>query len=275
MTTVTSKRTRKSKKYVFTLVNINSEEIDKKYNISIVSNIFNNEKQPENTTKIAELEDTNSNIDVISFLDETKRLYKCIVSMIDFSSGMDTDDMKYNCFWCRNPFDSKGIGCPIKYISNKAVKKYYSEVSKDNYLIKENITSSKKKMLDSKQGFVFIPLNTNNSMIMIDKKEYYETDGIFCSFNCCKAYIKDNKHNNLYEHSEFLLYKMYNDMMGTKNIMINSAPHWKLLKEYGGNLQISDFRAQFNKIQYRYHGVLHDSDIFKPVGTLFEEKINF
>ena len=64
-------------------------------------------------------------------------------------------------------------------------------------------------------------------------------------------------------------------MMGTKNIQINSAPHWKLLKEYGGNLSIAQFRDQFNKIQYTYHGVLHNSDIFKPVGTLFEEKINF
>jgi hypothetical protein len=271
-----NKKSRKSKKYIFTLSNINTEKIDQKYGITIISNIFTNEKPPDNTTKITELSDLNSNTscNIVSFLDETKRIYQCTVSIIDFTTGKDTEFLKYSCYWCRHPFDSRPIGCPIKFISNKAVKKYYSEVSKDNYTIKENITNYKKNMLDTQKSFVFIPLN-NSSQINIDKKDFYSSDGIFCSFNCCKAFIKDNKHNVLYEHSEFLLSKLYFDMFGVKNVVINPAPHWRLLIEYGGNLTINQFRDNFNKTKYDFHGIVKNQDIFKPVGSLFEEKINF
>ena len=271
-----SKKTRKSKKYIFTLSNINTEKIDQKFGITIVSNIFTNEKPPDNTTKITELSDLNSNTscNIVSFLDETKRIYQCTVSIIDFTTGKDTEFLKYSCYWCRHPFDSRPIGCPIKFISNKAVKKYYSEVSKDNYTIKENITNYKKNMLDTQKSFVFIPLN-NSSQINIDKKDFYSSDGIFCSFNCCKAFIKDYKQNVLYEHSEFLLSKLYFDMFGVKNVVINPAPHWRLLIEYGGNLTINQFRDNFNKTKYDFHGTVKNQDIFKPIGSLFEEKINF
>ena len=270
-----TKKTR-SKKYIFTLVNINTEKIDQKYGITIISNIFTNEKPPDNTTNINELTDLNSSnvINSISFLDETKRIYQCSVSMIDFTTGKDTEFLKYSCYWCRHPFDTKAIGCPLRYVSNKATKKYYSEVSKDNYTIKENITNMKKNMLDTKQSFVFIPLN-NSSVIDVNEKSYYQSDGSFCSFNCAKAFIKDNKHNPLYEHSEFLLSKLYFDMFGEKNVVINPAPHWRLLVDYGGNLTINQFRDNFSKTQYEFRGILRNQDIFKPIGTLFEEKINF
>lgn len=274
MPTTITKKTRKSKKYTFTLININTEKIDQKYGITIISNIFSSEKPPENTTKITELNESNSNQNLISFLDETKRIYHCTVSMIDFNSGKDTDFMKYSCFWCRHPYESRPIGCPIRFVSTKATKKYYSEVSKDNYTIKENITHLKKKLLDTKQSFVFIPLNSV-STINIDKKEFFECYGSFCSFNCCKAFIKDNKHNSLFEHSEFLLSKLYFDMFGIKNVIINPAPHWTLLAEYGGTLTINHFRENFNKTKYDCHGILRNQDIFKPIGLLFEEKINF
>ena len=35
----TSKRVRKSNKYVFTLKNVNTEQVDQKYNISLVTNL--------------------------------------------------------------------------------------------------------------------------------------------------------------------------------------------------------------------------------------------
>ena len=116
--TTTVKKKRKSKKFIFTLHNINTEKIEQKYGITIVSNIANvDEKPPENSTKLTEL--TEDHTDVISFLDETKRLYQCHISMIDFKSGEDVKNLKYCCYWCRHKFDSTSIGCPIKYISRK------------------------------------------------------------------------------------------------------------------------------------------------------------
>ena len=62
---------------------------------------------------------------------------------------------------------------------------------------------------------------------------------------------------------------MNKDATIKKLYTINPAPSWKLLKEYGGHMDITTFRNSFNKIMYESHGM------FKPVGHLFEEKINF
>ena len=40
------KKTRKSKKYNFVLKNINTDKIDQKYGISIMSNLSQNDEQP-------------------------------------------------------------------------------------------------------------------------------------------------------------------------------------------------------------------------------------
>jgi hypothetical protein len=45
------KKPRKSNKYVFTLKNINTDTVDSKYNITLISNI-NHVEQPSNTTKL-------------------------------------------------------------------------------------------------------------------------------------------------------------------------------------------------------------------------------
>ena len=273
------KKVRKSKKYVFTLKNINTEKVDQKYGITIVSNISNLEEiPPQNSTKITEIPDLNNNpsTEIISFLDETKRLYQCHVSMIDFSTQTEVHSLRYNCYWCKNKFDSIPIGCPIRYISKKATKNYYSEVSKDFYTIKENITKMRSNILNNGSRFVFIPLKTNNeSSITIKNKDYYETDGIFCSFNCCKAFVKDNKHIKIYDNAELLLNKLYKEMFHVKNIIINPAPHWRLLQEYGGYLTITQFRENFNKTTYDTYGLIRNTDIFKPIASLYEEKLNF
>jgi hypothetical protein len=279
-----AKKPRKSKKYIFVLNNINVEKIKQKYGITIISNLTNNE-QPLNTTKLSELNDiTNSGIsnETISFLDETKRLFQCNISMIDFSTSKDIKTLKYNCFWDRHSFNTEPIGCPIRYVSNKGVKSYFSEISKDKYLIKENITYHKKKLLNSQQNFVFIPIKSNSSRITIDENEYYETDGIFCSFNCCQAFINENKHNPLYEQSTFLLNKIFNEYIKSmskdkdqKIKKIVPAAHWRLLLQYGGDKTILEFRETFNKNEYILHDTVFLRNKFKPVATLFEEKINF
>ena len=283
------KKPRKSKKFNFILKNINTDKIDQKYGISIVSNLtHNNDEQPVNTTKLSELNDiySNNHTESISFLDETKRMYQCCISMIDFNSGDNVTNLtNYYCFWCKHPFETNPIGCPIRYVSNKGVKNYYSEISKDKYIIKENVTEYKKNLLSSSEEsrFIFIPIKSNNSSnisnITIQDNSYYLTDGIFCSFNCCKAYINENNYNSLYEHSNFLLTKLYNELIkylkkeNMKNI--NPAPHWRLLKVYGGHLSINQFRESFNKTQYEFHDIVFLKNKFKPLTNLFEEKINF
>jgi len=265
---------RKSNKYIFSLKNVNTEKVDHKYGITLKSNITNNKERPDKTTKLSDL---NEKFDKkqISFLDEGKKNYQCNISMIDLSSGKEVDKLEYYCYWCRHPFTSKPIGCPINYISSKIKKTYFSEISKENRTIKENITRCKHNILNNKSfKFTAIKKKTNYNFV-INKEEYYVSDGVFCSFNCCKAFIDNNKHIRLYEQSNILLLKIYNELSGLKNTVINAAPNWRLLEEYGGDKTINQFREDFNKISYEYKGLITPEILFKPIGVLFEERINF
>lgn len=253
---------RKSNKYVFTLKNINTEKVEQKYGIKLISNISSTEIPEENITKLSELNVDNLDIETISFLDETKKNHQCFISMIDFSSKTDTILLRYNCYWCKHSFDTKPIGCPIRYVSSQSLKSYYSEISKDIYTIRENITRNRRQ-------------NITDPRITVSVKEYYETDGIFCSFNCVKSYIKENKHKKMYNNSLQLLMKLYRDMTGMLVSSIDEAPHWRLLREYGGNMSITKFREGFNKVEYEEHGIIQNTPLFHSVGHLYEEKIKF
>jgi hypothetical protein len=266
---------KKINKYIFVLKNIDSEKIERKYDIKTIVNNFSENIKTDidlNITKISEL-NTDRSSDIVCFLDESKKQHKCNVSMIDYNTGLELksnnscEKSLYHCFWDRNPFNTVPIGVPIRYVANTAVKKYISEISKDMYIIKENITKNKKA--------------SENTNITFTNKPYYETDAICCSFNCAMAFILDNKKNRLYDNSEMLLIKMYNDIMLseqklTDNILnIDPAPSWRLLKEYGGNITIEEFRNNFNKIEYENFGYVKNFPTFNSIGVLFEKKIKF
>jgi hypothetical protein len=255
-------------KYIFTLKDINTDKVEQKFGITVNSAISTS-KAPSNTTKISDLS-INKNIpELVSFLDEAKKFHKCVVSMIDFSNKTEINELcvKYNCFWCKNkiPDTVFPIGCPIKYVPSQAIKKYFSEISKDTYTIKEQITNSKIKDID--KGL--------DDRLKTIHKNYYVTDGIFCSFNCCMAYIIDTKNNSMYVLSEMLLLKMYNDVYPSSVTCIEEAPHWRKLIQYGGDLTINQFRSSFNKIEYKKHGYINDILNFKSIGFLYEEKLKF
>jgi hypothetical protein len=258
------------KKYVFTLKGVNTEKVDQRFGISIVSNIHSVETlPPKNTTKISDLSVNRNTPEIISFIDEAKKSHKCSVSMVDFSTkkifGCYRD---YDCFWDRNPIPDNvmAIGCPLKYVPNQAVKTYYSEISKDKYTIKENITRKRCQTIKEKK----------DGMLTVIEKDYYLTDGIFCSFDCNMAYIDDNKHDSRYKNSEMLLLKMYHDIYPAEVLLtIDKAPHWRKLKQCGGDLTIKQFRESFNKIEYKEHGYVSDILKFRSVGVLFEEKLKF
>ena len=63
--------------------------------------------------------------------------------------------------------------------------------------------------------------------------------------------------------------------MDEKLPKISPAPHWRMLKEYGGNLDIKKFRDQFNKVDYEEHGVTNEIPKFKSIGRMYEEKLKF
>lgn len=253
-------------KFTFTLKNIDTEKIHQLYNLNITSNITSNlmikEQHIENITKLSELSLNNDDKDIVSFLDDNKDKMDNITMKDFLSLEKLPEKVDVNCYWCRNRFDWMPIGCPLKYNSSQLEKTYYSDITKDKYTIKENISSSKRKRFE----------DNKNEKISILEREYYEVDGIFCSFNCCLSFIQENKHNSIYKHSKNLLKKIYYDFFGKFPDNLTAAPSWRLLKEYGGNLSISEFRNKFNKVDYIQAGMIRNNLKFKMCGIVFNEK---
>jgi hypothetical protein len=106
-------------------------------------------------------------------------------------------------------------------------------------------------------------------------KKHYTVDGIFCSFNCCMAYINNNQHNTLYDNSIQLLHRMYKDLNGNE-IIINSAPDWKLLNVFGGNFSINEFRNNFKTYSYKkIDNYITSFPSQLPISWLYEENVIF
>lgn len=263
-----TKTSKPKKQYIFTLVNINPEIVDQRYGITLPSNIAESDPVPVNTTMIDDLRSSKKTPEVISFLDESKRLINCSVSMINFSTGVPLgSDVNYHCFWCRYPIPTgiSPIGCPLSYVPHQAVKCYYSEINKDKYKIRENITEELARRVEK----------TNDKRMSLIKRGYYSTEGAFCSFNCCMAFIESNRTCSRYKDSQQLLLKMYNSMNDDKVDRIDPAHHWQKLRVYGGQLTIDQFRNTFGKIEYVNHGYMKEHPKCMPVAMLFEEKLKF
>jgi hypothetical protein len=105
-------------------------------------------------------------------------------------------------------------------------------------------------------------------------KRFYATDGFFCSINCILSFVisEQQRNNSLYFESEKLLYKMRFDMTG-RNDRIIPAPHWRLLKKFGGDLTIKTFREKLETVEYTL--MEQYMPIFMMTGCLYKESINF
>jgi hypothetical protein len=249
------------KKYAFTL-DIDPKKVRKRFNMPIKSTRDEQAKRPQNTTDLDELTSNKGVPEVVSFLDEAKKIHNCNVCISDFRTKKSLNDVVSECWWCLHPFQSMALGCPISHFPSRALKEYHSDISRDKYRIKENITPLKKESL-------------NDSRVIIESQDHYETDGFFCSFHCVASYIDYNKHNLLYRLSESLLIKMYYSLMNSKIEHISRAPDQRMLKKRGGAWGIEEFRSKFNKVDMEYHGTIKSTVLFRPIATLYEEKLKF
>lgn len=162
----------------------------------------------------------------ILFLDSHKNQIRYWPNMVDGNSGGVLPRMSNKpCWWCRCCFTSAPVGCPLRYNSSKT-----SGIDKD-------------RMVER--------LSKNN--LPTDTTDYFETEGIFCSFPCTKAYIISQGTSALYKESLTLLTLLCKILYNTDPLSspIPVAPSWKLLKEYGGHLTINQFRSSFSRIEYR------------------------
>ena len=259
-----SKKETSKKKNLFTLKDVNTDQVDLRFGIPLLTDLIEI-PLPINITKINELH--NEKTRTVSFLDGDRKVKRCKVSMIDFSSKKTPSTLPYNCFWDKHPLPKEctPIGCPIRYVSCSVTKTYVSAISKDTYTIKEKVTKKKALQIAS----------VENDKMIVAFQPYYETDGVFCSFDCLMAYIEEFKHLPIYSDSQMLAVKMYNDLFETTAVDINVAGHWRTLSEYGGWLSVEKFRDSFEKAIYKSHGTVTNLPVYQPVGVAYEKMIKF
>lgn len=156
------------------------------------------------------------------FLDTRKIQIKYWGIMLDVTSnGVLPVSTNKPCWWCRHTFKTPPIGCPLIYHPHKT-------------------SGTDKERFEEKLKAANIP---------IDQNDFFETEGYFCSFPCCKAYILTQRSNIKYKDSAALLSLLLNVLYKRRDIIL-AAPSWKLLKEYGGHLTIQEFRSTFGKLEY-------------------------
>lgn len=252
----------------FTVKDVTLDYIDKKYNFTEFEKLGNNkfDSQVISKTKIIELPKEMKQTN-FSYIDEAKVEHVCTLTMKDcYNNNIMEKENNISCFWCKNKFENKPVGCPIDFISDRVNKKYYSEITKNHYSLQESVTESQLQQMKH------IPMD--NFKFEHSQQTYYLIDGIFCSFNCCLAFIDENQWNPIYSKSKMYLNKIYHDLFPSTTSPISPAPSWRLLEEFGGELNINEFRKNFYKIDYvEYNEFLRPPVDWRPVSKIFEKQI--
>jgi hypothetical protein len=238
-----------SKKLVLMIKSVDIDKVHSQYKIGVVSNIPSShpcESSPSQSVTALN--------DIVSSFNESS-LAQNNVKMVQWNSRRElSPNSLLKCFWCRHCFDGYPIGCPVRFVPSKIQKTYHSEITKDNYCIKENISDGQKNTLCDTNSKIAVELMNDS---------YYETDGIFCSFNCCLAFIYENSHNPFYKLSTNFLANIYTQSGGKDFASITRSPHWRSLKDYGGFMSLSEYRSCFNHLQCDM------TDFYKPFSTIF------
>lgn len=127
------------------------------------------------------------------------------------------------CFWDKHPFTGKGVMCPISYKPAQCVRK------KKEYIINENIE--------------YFQVKNQVSC----KPQYIIYDDMFCSLQCCLAWIEDNCTKPKYKNSKHIV---YNELMKENSncLKLEPASDWRTLKTFGGFQTIEEFRTNKNTL---------------------------
>ena len=81
--------------------------------------------------------------------------------------------------------------------------------------------------------------------------EKFYTYGAFCSYECCNAYNIDLNDEEVFKRSSLLNYHYYKTFGKFENL--NKAKDWKILKAFGGNVSIEEYRNNFKELSDEYY----------------------
>ena len=168
----------------------------------------------------------------MNFIDPNKEKIRLWVNMVDiYTNGALPRYTTKKCFGnCRSKFKSHPIGCPLRY--NCISEDKSSKVSK---LDRERIVNKFKE-----------------ANLPDDTTDFFETEGIFCTFPCIKAYILDQLSRTKspkYKKSLTLLTLLYLKLVGVI-CTIPTAGSWKLTTDWGGHMSPPEYRSTTGLLEY-------------------------
>jgi hypothetical protein len=138
---------------------------------------------------------------------------------------------EFCCYWCKLDTSCRPVHVPLRYRPKQVAKAFIGKVSSETYVIKGNVQESREA--------------TNFEV----SEESFEVDGVFCTYACALSFILDNAHNTEYAQSETLLYTMFRKN-NQDAPLFKPAPHWRLLKKFGGHLSPEEFHSSTQSYKY-------------------------
>jgi hypothetical protein len=137
------------------------------------------------------------------------------------------------CFYCTEPFSNPPIGIPLRFIPSMV------KIVTTDATTRESTTNYRqlKTTRDLEEA--------KRKKEHIIYRDYFQTEGNFCSFPCLQSYIRyhyqeDAQGSELYP----LLKQYYRTINGSDTSYEREfAPDIRLLKKYGGHLSITEFRS--------------------------------
>lgn len=225
--------------------------------------------EKNNVTTINKLNFTSLSCEpTLTFIQKDKyKLYNYQIMLDKNNNSFINANIDIPCYYCRRHHNNSSLGIPIKYYpSVYIVNNNNINNSKYSFNYKENVmklnTKDKNRLLQLISNNTDICDNSDNSdncdncdhlskndIHKVITKNFFETDGVVCSFNCMFSFIEENKLNPIYTNSYNLMYLLYKYIFGYyPEKPIIRSPSWKLRKEYGGPLSDDDYEKYLQTI---------------------------
>lgn len=210
----------------------------------------------ERSKEVVELAKIFENTANVSFINLKKKKVKCPISTVEVENKKGVD-----CWWCRYPIPSDCIPvcCPVRYHHNQITRTTANiKVKESVHIIRQCLTSEESKKYKDEEDF--------------QHKNFYETVGFFCSFNCCFRYVleKEKVRDTLYDDSRKLLYRLYTELYGKPVTEFVPSPDWEILEKAGGSISISDYRKAFTTVSFEFYGNVR----FLPLMKICSKNVN-
>ena len=262
---------KKTSDLTFTLNNINVAKIDRDFNMEEMKKLGDNCDiifETEGATSLEKLGISSLKKEpMITILPKEKTKFQTYTTMIDIMSKKELPTQtNIPCFGCRRKYKTQPIGIPIKY---------YPSV----YISKKDDTRTKKLTLNDRikiENIKDVPKNQSDSK-NLDKKDnitfldYFDTDGLVCSFNCMYLVMEENP-SPLYKETTSLIPLLYKMIFGTyPKQKILKSPSWRLRQEYDGPLTDDEYEKCLQTIIFTdMHQIQKVQRLMNPVGKIFD-----